>query len=153
MTDTSLPASIWWIIAGKLAGMRKPEADELATLKAEGIGAVVSVMDDPANLDLYEAASLPYRWLPIKGGTAPTPAQVETFRAFVEEQTAVGNAVAVHCSSGRRRTGTLLGAYLILTGTGYEDTVAAIAKANPAVEMRQAQLAFLQALADKPAPA
>ncbi|MGF1524598.1 MAG: dual specificity protein phosphatase family protein [Leptolyngbyaceae cyanobacterium] len=146
MAEGTLIDSIWWIVPGQLAGMRKPVADELADLKAQGIGAIVSVMDDPSNLDLYEAAGIPYRWLPVKGGTAPTQEQAEMFRAFADEQIAAGHAIAVHCSSGRRRTGTLLGAYLVLTGTPYEEVIAAIAQANPAVEMRAAQLDFLSTL-------
>lgn len=147
MAQEPLQNSLWWIIPGKLAGMRKPEAEELATLKTLDIRAIVSVMDDPSNLDLYEAAEIPHRWLPIKGGTAPTREQAEIFHTFAAAQIGTGNAVAVHCSSGRRRTGTLLGAYLILTGVSYEEAIAAIARANPAVEMRDAQLDFLKSLA------
>ncbi|MEO1294777.1 MAG: dual specificity protein phosphatase family protein [Cyanobacteria bacterium J06636_16] len=149
MAEGTLTESIWWIVPGQLAGMRKPEADELGVLKEQGIGAIVSVMDDPSNIDMYEAVGIPHRWLPVKGGTAPTQEQAKTFRTFVDEQIAAGHAVAVHCSSGRRRTGTLLGAYLVLTGTGYDEAVNAIAQANPAVEMRAAQLAFLKALANE----
>ncbi|NER78422.1 MAG: protein phosphatase [Leptolyngbya sp. SIO1D8] len=140
--------SLWWIIPGQLAGMRKPEAHELAALKASGIGAIVSVMDDPANLDLYQGTEIPHQWLPTKGGTAPTLEQVGAFRNFVGEQTAAGRAVALHCSSGRRRTATFLGAYLILTGASYEEALTAIAAANPVVEMRAVQLNFLKSLAD-----
>lgn len=149
MTQAGLTESIWWIIPGKLAGMRKPAADELDALKNEGIGAIVSVMDDPSNLDLYKAAGLPHRWLPVKGGTAPTQEQAEAFHTFAKEQITAGHAVAVHCSSGRRRTGALLGAYLVLTGASYDEAVNAIAQANPSVEMRAAQLAFLKALAEQ----
>lgn len=45
--------NLWWVIPGKLAGIRKPIAEELAELQAAGIGAIVSVMDDPSNLDLF----------------------------------------------------------------------------------------------------
>jgi protein-tyrosine phosphatase len=148
MAQQTLKESIWWMIPGKLAGMRKPEGSELEILKAEGIGAIVSVMDDPSNLDLYEVAQIPHRWLPTKGGTAPSREQIDTFRQFVEAQTQAGTAVAVHCSSGRRRTATFLGAYLILMGASYESAVGAIAQANPAVEMREAQLNFLKTLAE-----
>ena len=147
MNQPTLKASIWWLVPGQLAGMRKPEADELEIVKAEGIGAIVSVMDDPSNLDLYAAANLPHRWLPTQGGTAPTREQIEEFRQFVDAETQAGKAVAVHCSSGRRRTATFLGAYLILQGRAYETVVEAIAQANPTVEMREAQLKFLKALA------
>lgn len=146
MSQDALQDSIWWLIYNQLAGMRKPAADELEALQAAGIGAIVSVMDDPSNLDLYEAAGIPHRWLPTKGGTAPTHEQAATFYAFAQEQIAAGHAVAVHCSSGRRRTGTMLAAYLRLAGHSYTETVEAIAQANPAVEMREAQLAFLRAI-------
>lgn len=43
--------NLWWIIPGKLAGVRKPAPEEIAELQAAGVGAIVSVMDDPANLD------------------------------------------------------------------------------------------------------
>lgn len=147
MAQPTLLESIWWIIPGKLAGMRQPEEHELEVLKAEGIGAIVSVMDDPANLEWYAAAQLPYRWLPTTGGQAPTQAQIAEFSQFVTAENQAGRAVAVHCSSGRRRTATFLGAYLISQGMSYEETVEAIAQANPAVEMRDAQLSFLKALA------
>ena len=148
MIQTAITESLWWVMPGKLAGMRKPEGDELDTLKALGIEAIVSVMDDPTNLDLYESAEIPYRWFPTKGGTAPTQEQVEAFCAFVDEQITWGGAIAVHCSSGRRRTATFLGAYLILTGASYDQAVDAIAIANPAVEMCPAQLDFLKSLAN-----
>ncbi|MDJ0708036.1 MAG: methylthioribulose 1-phosphate dehydratase [Leptolyngbyaceae cyanobacterium MO_188.B28] len=146
MTQATITESLWWIIPGKLAGMRRPECDELDTLQAIGIGAIVSVMDDPSNLTFYESAEIPYHWFPTKGGAPPTREQVGAFRIFVEEQLAAGRAISVHCSSGRRRTATFLGAYLILTGASYEQTLDAIVQANPAVEMRAAQLNFLKSL-------
>lgn len=69
--------NLWWVTPGKLAGVRKPDAAEIVELKATGVGAIVSVMDDPQNLDLYEQANLPYRWLPTKGGTAPSLQQID----------------------------------------------------------------------------
>ncbi len=104
--------NLWWVILGKLAGVRKPTPEEIAELKANGIGAIVSVMDDPSNLDFYQQAGLPHLWLPTKGGTAPSPEQIQNLQQFVDEQNRSGHAVAVHCTSGRRRTGTMLAAYL-----------------------------------------
>jgi atypical dual specificity phosphatase len=142
--------NLWWVIPGKLAGVRKPTEAELSQLRAAGIGAIVSVMDDPANLDLYQAADFPYLWLPTQGGTAPTPEQVQDFRVFVEQQMHSGHAIAVHCTSGRRRTGTLIASYLITTGSSYGESVQKILTANPHVELREAQTAFLQNLAAEP---
>ncbi|MCG5056526.1 MAG: dual specificity protein phosphatase family protein [Limnoraphis sp. WC205] len=139
--------NLWWVIPGKLAGVRKPTAEELSELQAAGINAIISVMDDPSNLDLYQQANLPYLWVPVTGGTAPTEEQIKELQAFINSQNYFGNAVAVHCTSGRRRTGTVLAAYLIGSGSSSNDAIQAILQANPEVELREAQIYFLQKLA------
>jgi atypical dual specificity phosphatase len=140
--------NLWWAIPGKLAGVRKPIPLEIPELKASGIGAIVSVMDDPSNLNLYEQAGIPHRWLPTKGGTAPSPDQIEALKEFIEQQNQQGHAVAVHCTSGNRRTGTLLAAYLIQAGASYHDAMQTIQTANPNAELREAQTTFLRHLAE-----
>lgn len=139
--------NLWWVLPGKLAGVRKPTADEIVALKAAEIGAIVSVMDDPANLDLYEQAKMPYRWLPTKGGTAPSQEQIQALQQFVDQQNQLGCAVAVHCTSGRRRTGTMLAAYLIQAGLSYSEAMQIVQTANPDAALRAAQTMFLQELA------
>lgn len=140
--------NVWWVLPGKLAGVRKPTAEEIPDLQATGIGAIVSVMDDPSNLALYQQAGIPYLWLPTKGGTAPSREQIQSLQTFIEEQNELSHAVAVHCTSGRRRTGTMLTASLIIAGLSYEDALETMQKANPAVELREAQITFLQTLAN-----
>ncbi len=139
--------NLWWVIEGKLAGVRKPMAQELTELQAVGIGAIVSVLDDSENLVLYQQANMPHLWLLTMGGTAPSKEQALEFQKFVDSQNPLGQAVAVHCTNGIRRTGTMLAAYLILAGSTYEQAIQIIREANPAVELREAQSAFLQALA------
>ncbi len=138
--------NLWWVIPGKLAGVRKPTAEELSELQAAGISAIVSVMDDPSNLDLYQQADIPHLWLPTKGGTAPSREQLQKLQDFVDTQNAQGNAVAVHCTSGRRRTGTMLASYLICNGSSYDDAMQTIQDVNPDVELREAQSTFLREL-------
>lgn len=141
--------NLWWVIPGQLAGVRKPTAEELSTLQSVGIGAIVSVMDDASNLDLYEQANIPHLWLPTKGGTAPSQEQIQHLQTFVDSQNHFGHGVAIHCTSGRRRTGTMLASYLIQAGSSYDDAILTILDANPNVELREAQTAFLQELAGK----
>lgn len=140
--------NLWWVIPDKLAGVRKPITEELTALQAAGVGAIVSVMDDHSNLDLYEQASIPHLWLPTKGGTAPSREQIQELQNFVESQNRLGHAVAIHCTSGRRRTGTMLASYLIHTGSSYESAIQTIQDANPDVELREAQSTFLRELAE-----
>ena len=66
-TVQPIAENLWWVIPKKLAGVRKPEAQEIAELQTAGIGAIVSVMDDPSNLDLYQEIGLPHLWSPTKG--------------------------------------------------------------------------------------
>ncbi|MEG5021564.1 dual specificity protein phosphatase family protein [Microcoleus sp. AT8-B1] len=141
--------NLWWVIPGQLAGVRKPTAEELSTLQSVGIGGIVSVMDDASNLDLYEQANIPHLWLPTKGGTAPSQEQIQQLQTFVDSQNHCGHGVAIHCTSGRRRTGTMLASYLIQAGSSYDDAILTILDANPNVELREAQTAFLQELAGK----
>lgn len=138
--------NLWWVIPGKLAGVRKPTPEEIAELQMAGVRAIVSVMDDPSNLDLYQQAGLTYLWLPVKGGTAPSDEQIQKLQNFVDEQNRLGYAVAIHCTSGRRRTGTLLAAYLIRSGSTFEEALQVVLVANPDVELREAQVNFLKAL-------
>ncbi|WP_219898690.1 hypothetical protein [Phormidesmis priestleyi] len=62
--------NVWWVIPTKLAGVCKPLPEELINLQAVGIGAIVSVMDDSSNLDVYQQANIPHLGLPIQGGDA-----------------------------------------------------------------------------------
>jgi protein-tyrosine phosphatase len=147
MTLSALSDSLWWIIPGKLGGMRKPAAAEIPILSELGIDTLVSVMDDPSNLGVYAEAQIPYLWLPTTGGQAPTYDQVEQFQQFVDTQHALAKSVVVHCSSGRRRTGTFLAAYLIKKGASALEGIQKVQGANPQVEFRDVQVHFLNGLA------
>lgn len=138
--------NLWWVIPGKLAGVRKPTADELRELQASGIGAIISVLDDPSNLDVYDRVNIPFLWLPIQGGTPPSHDQIQELANFIDEQQLQGLAVAVHCTNGLRRTGTMLAAYLIHVGSTYDSAIQTIQSANPEVELRAAQTDFLRSL-------
>ncbi|MBG1260621.1 dual specificity protein phosphatase family protein [Nostoc commune] len=145
-TIQPISENIWWVIPGKLAGVRKPIAEELTELQTAGVQAIVSVMDDPSNLDLYQRANIPYLWLPIKGGATPSQEQLQDLQNFVESQNNFGKGVAIHCTNGRRRTGTMLASYLICSGSSYNDAIQTIGRTNPEIELREAQHNFLQEL-------
>lgn len=139
--------NLWWVIPGRLAGVRKPTDEELVGLKNAGVGAISSVFHDSSNLNLYQQTGIPSIWLPIEIDSVPSQAQLQDFQNFVDHQNQLGHAVAVHCSTGRHRTGTILAAYLIRTGSSYEHAIKTILTANPNIELPESQSNFLQTLA------
>ncbi len=141
-----IPESLWWVIPNRLAGVRKPTEEDLPGLKELKIGALVSALSDQSNLERYERHNFPHLWLPIDGGTPPRVEQLEKLKTFVDVQNDLGNAVAVHCSNGLRRTGTVLAALMIQQGSDYERAMAVVKTASPAVELREAQRSFLKNL-------
>lgn len=147
--EQPISENLWWVIPGQLAGVRKPNPDEIFDLQAAGVGAIVSVMDDPSNLDLYQKIGLNHLWLPIQGGSFPNWEQIQQLQHFVEEQNQFGHGVAVHCTNGKRRTGTMLTALLIQTGQTFDEAMQSLITANPEVELREAQIDYLKSLAAK----
>jgi atypical dual specificity phosphatase len=145
--NQSISENLWWVIPGKLAGVRQPLPAELSELKTAGIGAIVSVLADRANLDLYQTAGIPHLWLPVQGGMAPNREQVREFQSFVEQQNQLGQGVAVHCTGGRHRTGTMLAAYLISMGSSYQSSLQTTIDANPEAELEPTQKIFLRSFA------
>ncbi|MBW4515874.1 MAG: dual specificity protein phosphatase family protein [Timaviella obliquedivisa GSE-PSE-MK23-08B] len=147
--ENPIAENLWWVIPGKLAGVRKPTPEELNELKEAGIGAIASILDDPSNLALYDEANIPHVWLPTSGGTAPSPEQVQKLQGFINQQNQLDNAVAIHCTNGRRRTATMIAAYLISSGSSYAEAMQIINNANSDIDLRESQTNFLQTLAEQ----
>lgn len=138
--------NLWWVISSKLAGVRQPTAEELPALRATGVSAIVSVFHEASNLDLYQQAGIPFIWLPIAVDSVPSEPQLQEFLDFVRHQNELGHAVAVHCSTGKHRTGTMLAAYLIKNGSSYSDAMSTLLNANPGIELPSSQSIFLREL-------
>lgn len=142
----SYPDYVWWVKPGKLAGMPRPPLEDLEQLYQAGLGGLVSVMDEPSGISEYQQAGLAALWIPIIGGKAPTVEQVKQFVTFADPIMAQNQPVAVHCTSGNRRTGTLLAAYLVAKGENPSKVIEQIQQVRPTAELREAQIQFLHEL-------
>ncbi len=128
----------YWLIEGLLAGCPRPggwnsvnpfrneempseEAarldEDLLWLKEQGIGAVITLTEAPLNAESLIRHGLAALHLPVPDMTPPTTGQLVFALEFIDEQHALGRAVVVHCLMGQGRTGTVLAAYLIRSGS------------------------------------
>ncbi|MEM9508157.1 MAG: dual specificity protein phosphatase family protein [Cyanobacteria bacterium P01_E01_bin.35] len=138
-----VPDYVWWLLPDKLGGMSRPPIEDLPQLNQGGIRGIISVMDEPSGIQEYRAAGFKALWLPITGGKPPTVEQVKQFIEFAQPLIENYQPVVVHCTSGNRRTGTLLAAYLVADGELPENAIAMVKEARPTAELRAAQQEFL----------
>ncbi|MEO0835185.1 MAG: dual specificity protein phosphatase family protein [Cyanobacteria bacterium J06642_3] len=146
LDQISYPGYVWWLLPNKLAGMSRPPIEDLPQLNQAGLKGIVSVMDEPSGIEEYKDAGFKALWLPVTGGKPPTIEQVKQFVDFAQPLVSNEQPVAVHCTSGNRRTGTLLAAYLVAEGELPEKAIAMIKNARPTAELREAQQEFLKQL-------
>jgi atypical dual specificity phosphatase len=156
---------LWWVLPGALAGMPMPFIhserrmagggpltafnDELPTLHAAGVRAVVSLLNIPSDASVYESAGFSFLCLPVPDGGAPTIEQVGKFIRFVNGQITSHRPVAVHCQAGIGRTGTLLAAYLIYQGDDATKAINRVRTVEKAAIETPIQILFLEQYAQQ----
>ena len=156
---------LWWVIPGALAGMPMPFVhperrlnlggplsafeDELPALYAEGIRAVVSLLNIPSDAAVYESAGFAFKCMPVADGGAPTLDQAQEFIAFVDSQLRDRHPVAVHCEAGLGRTGTMLATYLIAQGDTAETAIHRVRAVEQSAVETPRQIQFLQQFANR----
>ncbi len=143
----------YWLIDGLLAGCGRPghrgrgrpaarattpvapgEADaadalldpldeDLAWLASQGIGAVLSLTEEPLAVGALARHGMAELHLPVDDLRAPSPAQLDAALDFIDEQRLLGRRVLVHCLVGQGRTGTILAAYLIRGGLDADEAL------------------------------
>lgn len=144
---SSIVDEVYWVIQDKVLGVRKPtNMKEVGELKDIPIGGLISLLDDEENHDLYNEAKLNFLWIPIKGGGCPTIDQITKAKSYMDSFWNNNEAVAVHCSGGRKRTATLIGGVLRLNGYDFQRVMDCISKANAEIKLKDDQVNFLKNL-------
>ncbi len=135
-----------WLMKGRVGGCGRPQSpDALRELRAEGVGALISLTEDPLPADWLTAADLHAVHIPVPDFTAPTQAQIVAAMAAVDHFAAEGRAVLFHCAGGKGRTGTMLACVLVRAGQSAADAIAAVRIARPhSVETSEQEAAIAQ---------
>jgi atypical dual specificity phosphatase len=147
----------YWAVPRVLAGSGRPggrpgtsgEADRLAAdlawLRGQGIGAILTLTETPLDLAQISELDISYLHLPVIDMTPPTPLQLMDALAFIDHHTAQNRPVLVHCLVGQGRTGTVLAAHKIRAGCAPEQAIAEIRLVCPhAVENERQEEALRQ---------
>jgi protein-tyrosine phosphatase len=165
MSSSQKDSLLWWVIPNVLAGMPMPFIhaerrmagggaltafdDELPTLHSLGVRGVVSLLNIPSDVSVYESAGFAFLCLPVADGAAPTMEQAAEFIRFVTEQRSTHRPVAVHCEAGVGRTGTLLATYLIAEGANARTAIQRVRAVESVAVETPRQIEFLERYAEQ----
>ena len=117
------PIDHFWLIPGRIAGGGHParvgpERDVLHAMERLGYNAILTLTEDGLDPVLLEEFGIRYLHLPIVNMEAPTIEQGDLAVAFLRGCVDDDMQAYVHCYAGYGRTGAILAAYLVATGTG-----------------------------------
>ena len=150
-----------WLIPQQLAGSGQPGGfyfdrpqssglvEDLHELRQHGIGAVVSLTEQPLDDDALKSAGMSYLHLPVPDMAAPTEADIDRFLDFVKSSRASTLPVAVHCRAGLGRTGTLLACYLVSQGYQAAEAMLEVRRLRPGSIETGAQEAAVRGFSER----
>jgi len=161
----------YWLIENEIAGCSRPGGRErsgptgwldhfrppptkqmdadLAWLRAQNIGALLTLTEMALEEEALEQHQLEVLHLPVPDMTAPFPEQFQQALDFIDIQRSMGRAVAVHCLMGQGRTGAILAAYLIRRGMSADDAIARLRVICPGAIESEDQKRALHAFEDR----
>jgi protein-tyrosine phosphatase len=117
---------------------RRSVADDLATLREQGVDSVACLVPD-AELERYGVAELPSAYaaagfallpLPLLDQKRASPAALAEAIAWIEAEVGKGRSVLIHCVGGLGRSGMVAAAWLRSRGVSADEALARVRAAR-----------------------
>jgi atypical dual specificity phosphatase len=133
-----------WVLPGRLAAMARPWPEDAADLRAEGIGAILCLAEDPP-ADVFAKEGFRVRHEPILDFSAPDATTLARCVTFLRESMDRGERAVVHCHAGYGRTGTVIAAFLSALGEDPRRAIQRVRALRPgSIETREQEEAVLR---------
>lgn len=132
-----------WVAPGALAAMPRPRVAHGPFLAAQRVEFVISLTEERPHWLVEQA--IPGLHLPVADFQPPTLEQQHTFVQAVADQVAAGQRVAVHCTAGLGRSGTLVATWFVAQGASAQDAIGLIRRLRPGSIETAAQEAQVRA--------
>jgi atypical dual specificity phosphatase len=126
------PQGFSWIDKPRLAALARPRsAEDLIWLREQGIQLLLTLTEEPVRRAWINEAGLLAFHEPMEDMEPPTHAQLMRAVSAIRRALEKGLPVAVHCGAGLGRTGVVIAAWLVSTGTPPAAAIARVRKLRP----------------------
>jgi len=136
-----------------LAALAMPRSEaDFAWLRKNGVEVLITLTEDPPFRRWVNEAGLMNVHVPVTDMDAPSDEQFDTILETIERAKASGMGVAVHCTAGKGRTGTVLAAYFVVCGMTAREAIEKVRKQRPGSIETPGQEMAVREFADRLSP-